>query len=141
MLFLRALLRRFELLDALVADRDTYAIPEVRRCAERAATPKNRHELACSVRSLLSQPGPAFERRVRAAATDLEALVAALEDDGLSLDPAAAIACGRLLNNVAESPLRNPAIPPAYVYSRVAQILAGFSPLQEEIEQEARVAA
>ncbi len=127
-LFLRALLRRFELIDRLVLDRDAYAIPEVRRRAEEAATMESRRSLAVSIQCLLRQPALGVPGRVAAVARELEALAAELDDEQLALDPACAVACSRLLNDVLASPLRNPTYPREDVHSRICQILAGFRP-------------
>jgi hypothetical protein len=127
-LLVRALSRRWELIDRLVLDRDAYAIPEVRRRAEEAATMESRHALASTIRNLLNQPALVPAGRVSTSATDLEVLAAELDDDHLALDPVSAVACTRLLGDMAESPLRNPRFPPEDVHSRIAQILGGFRP-------------
>jgi hypothetical protein len=88
----------------------------------------SRRSLASSIHSLLTQPGLAVAGRVSAAATDLELLAAELDDDRLTLDPASAVACVRLLGDAVESPLRNPRFPPEDLHSRIVQILAGFQP-------------
>ena len=56
----------------------------------------------------------------------LEALAAELEDDELTLDPAPAVMCKRLLTDFVESPLFDPALPPEELRSRVRRIRAGF---------------
>lgn len=125
-LWARAFVSRWDLLERLVADRDCYTIPEVRRRAERVATMQRRRALASTVRYLLRHPTPAVETHIRAAAETLETLADELEDDDLALDPASAVACASLIDDVAESPLRNPALPPEDLRSRLTQILAGF---------------
>jgi hypothetical protein len=127
-LFVHALAKRFELIDTLVRDPDAYAIPEVRRRGEEAASMQSRRSLAVSIHCLLNQPGLAVPSRVGAAARDLEVLAEELDDERLALDPASAVACRRLLNDVLESPLRNAAFPREDVHSRICQILAGFRP-------------
>jgi len=122
----RASARRWELIDRLALDRDAYGIPEVRERAAQAATMTSRRALASSIHILLSQPGLAAAGRVRAVAKDLETLAAELDDDGLALDPASAVACARLLDAAAESPLRNPAAAPEDIHARIVQILTGF---------------
>ena len=47
------------------------------------------------------------------ASVELDALACELEDDELALDPACAVACMRLLNDVTERPRHNLAPPPA----------------------------
>jgi hypothetical protein len=63
-----------------------------------------------------------------AAAEELEALASELEDETLVLDPASAVACVRLLSDVAGSPLLDPALPAEVLRWRVSQIKSGFSP-------------
>ena len=66
--------------------------------------------------------------RLVAVADELEALASELEDDGLALDPVAAVACVRLLSDIPHSPLLNPAAPVAELRSRILQIRSGFEP-------------
>jgi hypothetical protein len=127
LLSMRAVFQRWDLIDRLVLDRDTYAIAEVRRRAEQAASMESRHALASSIHWLLGHPASQTATRVAAARRELEALAAELEDENLALDPACAVACERLVNNATESPLRNPAMPPEDVRSRLRQILGGFN--------------
>ncbi len=61
-----------------------------------------------------------------AAAKELEALARDLDDRGLALDPAAAVACMRLLTGIEGSPLLDPALPPEDLRSRIYQIRSGF---------------
>ena len=53
------------------------------------------------------------------AAEELEALAAELEDDELTLVPVSAVMCRRLLTDLVESPLLNPALPPEELRSRL----------------------
>jgi len=122
----RAAFRRWDLLDRLVCERDAYTIPEVRSRALREATPECRHDLAISVRLMLNARGSRVADRVATAAEDLEALARELDDDELVLDPAAAVACGRLLADPANSPLFTETARTDDVLSRVRQIRAGF---------------
>jgi len=69
-----------------------------------------------------------MESRIVAAADELEALVTELDDDDLAIDPACAVACVRLLSDLAGSPLLNPERPPEELRSRVRQIRSGFEP-------------
>ena len=124
-LALRAFWRHWELVDRLLLERDAYQIREVRRRAERSAAMVNRQLLATSIRSLLKEPGYASPERVRAAADELQALAAELDDPELSLDPACAVACDRLLMD-GTSPLFNPALPADDTGARLRQIRAGF---------------
>jgi len=122
----RTLWRRWDLVDRLAGERDAYVIPEVLRYASREATMDRRSAMATVIRGWLEEPGHSLEARVRPAAAELQALVCELTDGSLELDPACAIACQRLLNNLDESPLLNVAGPPEELRSRVRQIRAGF---------------
>ncbi len=126
-LALRALWRRWDLVDRLAGDRDAYVISDVLVYASRETTKERRHWFAAVIRSVVSQPGPAVVARVHAAADDLEALASELEDEELALDPACAVACARLLGDPAQSPLLNPALPPEELRSRIQQIRSGFT--------------
>jgi hypothetical protein len=124
----RAVWRRWDLVDRLAGERDAYVISEIRAYAAREATPERRHGHAASIRILLGSPVPALEARLVAVADDLEALACELEDDSLVLDPAAAVSCTRLLNDYAESPLLNAALPSEELRSHVRRIRTGFEP-------------
>ena len=119
----RAVVEHWEVVDRLAGERDAYVISEVREHAAREATMERRHALADHVRSWLREPAP---ERVRAAAPELEALAAELDDDDLMLDPVSAVVCVRLLINP-ESPLLNTARPPDELRARVSQIRSGFA--------------
>ena len=121
---LRALWRRWDLVDRLAGERDAYAIPEVLAYASREATMKRRRTFALLIRNRLPEPIP---RRLASAADELEGLCVELEDDELALDPACAVSCMRLLSDTADSPLLDPARPPDELRSRVRQIRLGFS--------------
>ena len=122
----RALWRRWDLVDRLAGERDAYVLPEVLEHASREATIAKRQTFAALIRSRLSEPGPGFAARVGAAGGELEALACELADGELELDPVCAVVCMRLLSDVAESPLLNPALPPDELRSRVRQIRSGF---------------
>ena len=66
---------------------------------------------------------PEFQARV---ARKLEALVAELEDDALELAPACAVACGRLVTDVACRRLFDSSLSVEDLLSTVRQIRAGF---------------
>ena len=123
---IRALWRRWDLVERLAGEPDAYVIPEVRAFAAREATLDRRRTYASLIRGELRQTRLAHGNRVLLAAEELEALAWELEDDGLALDPACAVACMRLLNDVVASPLLNLALPPELLRSRVSQIRAGF---------------
>ena len=123
----RALWRRWDLLDRLAAERDAYVIPDVLAYASRETAMDHRRSSAASIRSIVRQPGPTLQARVDAAAEGLESLACALDDEELALDPACAVACRRLLSDPIGSPLLNPALPPEDLRSRVEKIRAGFT--------------
>jgi hypothetical protein len=127
----RALWRRWDLVERLAGERDAYVIPEVLAYASREATIDRRHSYAALIRSRLPQPGLVSDARMVAAADELESLAAELDDSALALDPAAAVACMRLLTDLGESPLLNPALPPEDLRARVRQIRCGFRPLPD----------
>lgn len=122
----RALWRRWDLVERLAGERDAYVIPEVLDRASRDASIETRQMLAARIRDELKQPQPGCEARVSTAAEELEALATELDDAELALDPACAVACVRLLNDLPQSPLRNAALPADELRSRVRQIRSGF---------------
>ena len=125
---IRALVQRWALVEHLAGDRDAYCIREVLDFAAREATLDRRHSCAVTLRGRLVEPGAIFAERMSLARADLEALVSELDDDGLDLAPASAIACVRLLSELEQTPLLNPALPPEELRSRVRQIRSGFTP-------------
>jgi hypothetical protein len=129
---LRALWRRWDLVERLSTERDAYVIPEVLAYASREAEIDRRQSFAALIRSRLPQPGLVSDARVVAAAEELEALARELEDGRLAFDPAAAVACMRLLTDLGESPLLNPMLPQEDLRSRIRQIRAGFGPPAEQ---------
>jgi hypothetical protein len=123
-----ALWRRWDLVDRLSGERDAYVIPEVRERASREASLDRRRSFAVTIRTWMQAPGSELEERVALARPELEALVADLEDPELTFDPVSAVACLRLLGDVAESPLLNPQLPPDELSWRVRRIRSGFAP-------------
>jgi hypothetical protein len=119
--------RRWDLLDRLVPDPDAYAIPEVRARATRAATTDRRHELACSIWTLLESPALDPGDRAADAARELAALACELDAPRLALDTACAVACERLLTDAAASPLLNRDLPREDLDSWIRRIRAGFA--------------
>jgi hypothetical protein len=119
-----AALRRLELVDGLAVEHDAYVIAEVRKRALRATAPDRRRLLASYVRSALLRPPPGG---FGVAAVELEALVSELEDETLTLDPACAVACERLVNDPSGSPLLNADAGLDVLCSRVRQIRSGFT--------------
>jgi hypothetical protein len=132
LLGMRALVRRYELLERLAADRDAHAIAEVRRRALREATLERRRTMACHLRLWLTEP---LDARLRGAARELALLVADLEDDALELEPACAVACARLLSDPEASPLLNVTLPADAIQSRARRIREGFTPQSARAEE------
>jgi hypothetical protein len=120
--------RRWDLLEALVLERDAYALTEVRVRAEQEASMVNRGDLSRTIRSRLEF---AESPRVVANADQFAALADELVDPLLELDPACAVACSRLLSDYVWSPLVNEALPAEDVRSRLVQIRSGFHPSDE----------
>lgn len=123
----RALWRRWDLVERLAGERDAHVIPEVQAYARRESTMERRRTFAALIRKELPQPGRAADARIAAVTAELESLAGALEDEGLVLDPASAVACMRLLSDVTVSPLLNRAYPPEELRARICQIRCGFS--------------
>jgi hypothetical protein len=121
----RALWLRWDLVERLAGDDDAYVIPEVLARARREATMDRRRTFAVVIRSVLSEP---YEERLAPVARNLEALAVELEDPGLALDPSAAVACFRLVDEPLESPLLDPEFPAAELRARVERVRVGFSP-------------
>jgi hypothetical protein len=125
---MHALWRRSELLERLAAEPDAYVISEVLVYACRETTMQRRHNLAARLRMLLAEPRAECAPRTLSISADLEALASELDDDTLTLDPASAVACTRLLSDPGESPLLNPSLPPESLNSCISQIRSGFTP-------------
>lgn len=125
-LAVRALWQRWDLVDRLAGESDAYAISEVHEYALRETTMERRRTFAALIRDGLGEPDSNYARGA-VAADELEGLAADLEDEGLELDPASAVACQRLLSDPTESPLFNPALPSASLRERVRHIRSGFS--------------
>ena len=124
---LRALFRHWDLVERLSGERDAYVIPDVLAYASREADIERRQTFAALIRSQLPQPELVSRAQVTENAEELGALARDLDDRGLTLDPAAAVACMRLLTGIGGSPLFDPALPPEDLRSRVCQIRSGFS--------------
>ena len=124
---MKALWRRWDLVDRLAGERDAYVISDVRKYAMAETTMERRHEFAELIRLHVleeeDEPDTAFQARV---AGKLEALVSELDDDTLELEPACAVACGRLLTDVAGRRLLDSSLSVDDLLSTVHQIRAGF---------------
>jgi hypothetical protein len=121
-------IRRWDLIDRVVLDRDACQIPVVLDRARRAATMKNRRALSSSIRILLAQSDRITARQVDELSEELETLARRLDDPELTLDPVAAITCERLLTDVGESPLLDPSASVEDARARIRSVLAGFRP-------------
>ncbi|HET7745206.1 MAG TPA: hypothetical protein VFK76_10740 [Gaiellaceae bacterium] len=127
-LAMRALVRRWELVDRLVGERDAYAIPQVLECAAREATRESRKSMAASIRGIVPAPGHPNEARIEAVAPELEALAQELEDDALELDPATAVACLRLFHGVdGRGPLFDELVSVDELRARIRHVRSGFT--------------
>jgi hypothetical protein len=127
----RAVWRRWDLIERLAAESDAYVITEVREYALQQATLEKRRSFAALIRSRLPQSGIADETPLGTVADELGALASELDNETLVLDPAAAVSCARLLTDLDESPLLNPALPAADLRARIRRIRAGFEPRLE----------
>jgi hypothetical protein len=124
----RAMWRRWDLLERLSGERDAHVISEVRAFALREATMERRQSFAALIRGRVREAELLSDGRVLAVADELETLASELEDGELALEPASAVACARLLSDMACSPLLNHTSPSEDLRSRVCQIRAGFRP-------------
>jgi hypothetical protein len=127
LLGIRTVWRRWDLLERLSGERDAHVISEVRAVAAREATMERRRCFAALIRSRVNEARRVSDARVVAVADELEALASELEDDDLTLEATAAVACARFLSDVADSPLLNHASPVEDVRSRVRQIRLGLA--------------
>lgn len=125
---IRAVWRRWDLVDRLAAERDAYVIPEVLAVAARETTLDRRHTFAAVIRCRLAESPLYGDTRVDLARPDLEALAADLDDPELELEPAIAVACMRLVSDVLESPLLDRRRPAEDLCARARWIRGGFTP-------------
>ena len=121
----RTVWRHWDLLDCLTDERDAYVIPEVLARARRETTMERRRGFAAEIRGTLAGC-PTCRAPSPGVAEELAALASELDDPGLALDPACAVACMRLLSDPA-SPLFDPGALDAEVRGRLARIRDGFS--------------
>ena len=121
---IRAAWLRWDIVDRLVGDRDTYVIGEVGAYAARQATMARRHSFATAIRSTVRETAPS---RVGAAAYELAALARELDDEALELEPACAVTCMRLLDELPDSWLLDAASSQETLQSCISRIRAGFS--------------
>jgi hypothetical protein len=114
----------------LALDPSAYAIPEVSRYGGRFATATERARLARSLRNIVRESALPecwfLADRVRCHAQQLESLASDLARPHVSIRPASAIACRRLLTIGAESPLYNPTIPSDELDAALLRIRLGI---------------
>jgi hypothetical protein len=123
---LMALWRRWDIVDRLAGERDAYVISDVLSYALRETTMDRRRTFAALLRSRLDEPR---EPRIGEVEGALALLARDLENVALWLDPASAVACMRLLSDVANSPLLNRELPPEDLRARINHIRSGFRPV------------
>jgi len=121
---IRALWRHWDLLDRLADDCDAHAIRQVREYAARDTRMARRVHFAALARSCTRTP----DASIAEIADELEALARELEDTNLELDPAAALACRRLLTEPTASPLFGDPVVSQDIRSCISRIRAGFRP-------------
>jgi hypothetical protein len=124
---IRAYWRHWDLVDRLAGERDAYSIAEVLSYASRETTMERRRTFAALIRQHVEPSDGEAQAPVDQAASELEALADELEDDGLALDPASAVACLRLVSDPTMSPLLNPALPREALRFSARRIRAGFT--------------
>jgi hypothetical protein len=120
LLGIRSIWRHWELVDRLADDRDAYVISDVLSYAARDARMSRRRANAKSLRCWASLEALAE------LTSELERLARDLENAGLELGPASAIACRRLLTDPTVSPLLNGA-PAEDIRETIVEIEKGFS--------------
>src|SRR5919106_2990039 len=103
----RAMCRRWSLVERLAGEPDAYVISDVLAFASREAAIERRRSFAALIRGKMGYARLGPNPRVLAVADELDALADELEDDDLALDPASAVACLRLVSDIAGSPLLN----------------------------------
>ena len=123
---MRALWRRWDLVDRLAGERDAYVISEVLEYAARETTMERRRTAALAIRRTLEEPGVVGEPPGRLLAAELEALAEELDDEALVVDPATAVACTRLLADLAELRAMGSRTSADALRWRVRRIRSGF---------------
>jgi hypothetical protein len=114
----------WDLVDRLADDRDAHLIPEVRSYAARETQMDRRRAHAALVRAWASAP----DERVADLVAELTDLADALEDEGLEVDPATAVACRRLVTEPLQSPLLDDRASCEDLRSTILRLRAGFGP-------------
>lgn len=122
---IRALVRRWFLVEDLAVERDAYAIGAVRRYGERVSSPERRRLLADSLRAILEGSSADVAVRVAAVRPELKELIAALEDPRRTPEPEAVVTIERWLH-VSPQPLHDSEVPVDQLRSRLRSLLADF---------------
>jgi hypothetical protein len=134
----RAVWRRGELLVLLLAERDAYSIPAVRRRADHFATPTRRHRLGAWLRKIVAvadgdQHPPStnvriIDARVRPRRERLLKLAEALDDDRREVHPASVALLHQVLTRPGLSPLYNLGLDEDLVDLALHRVEAGIEP-------------
>ncbi len=121
----RALVRRWFLLEDLALEPEAYELADVRRFGVRAASPERQRVLAHSLRAVMEESTSFVAARVAAVRPELEEIVDALENDPSTLKPQAAVALERGLH---ECPLllRDASLPVTELRCRLRRLLESF---------------
>ena len=127
MLFLgtRAYIRRFLLIDELADDQDAYCLSAVRAFGVRSASIEHRREIARWVRSALAGSTGTVGERLAAAKSELEQLVAALEDESVRWEPQLVVAVDHWVSDP-DGSFRDVSVPAIELQARVRTLLAGL---------------
>ena len=123
----RALWRRWDLVERLSEETDAHAISEVFDYAARDATLSRRRGYALMIRRTIRERSP-YDPRIASVADDFEALAGGLEDTSLVIEPACAVKCRRLLTEPTESVLFDPAAPTEDLLASIRRIRVGLTP-------------
>jgi hypothetical protein len=122
----RALWRRWDLVDRLSGERDAYAIAEVLDSAAREATLERRRGYAELIRRRVRDRSP-YDARMARVDDELDRLSHELEDGTLMFDPACAVACRRLLTDSADSALFDSAVSAEDLLANIRRIRLGLN--------------
>jgi hypothetical protein len=124
-------LSRRERIERLALDPSAYAIPAVARFGARVCALRERRRLATFIQAVVHERGHPLELHlvVRSGryAQLLETLARELASPATRVEPAAAVACRRLLTRPVESPLYNPNLPEEDLRALLLRIRAGIS--------------
>jgi hypothetical protein len=121
---IRALWRRWDLVDRLAGEQDAYIIPEILAYASRNSSMAGRRSLAATIEGVAPDPAHPDATRLEEVADELDALARDLKNGDLDLDPASAVACSRLVSGA----LYDAAVPADEVLALIRHIRCGFRP-------------